>query len=185
MAIRQKVIFDCLQATHGYEFLTVISIDGLCQHVSPLKYFIILIYHLMIILFLIDEVFSICYKMCLDTFEKHEVHCKELSEFKYQHVFIRDVIFEIFWHARLSVKKKMLVNFFTDPRDWRSTLRSTNILMYDWVGRKYACLDLTRVYPLVGIRTRCFIIRQTTFKIASSKTVKHEKACSDKQYIFI
>lgn len=78
----------------------------------------------------------------------------------------------------------MLVNFFTDPRDWRSTLRSTDIMLYDWIRRKYASVDLTRVYALMGMRTRGFNVRQTTFKVASSKIVKHEKVCSDKQYVF-
>lgn len=89
MATRQKVVFGYLQATYDYEFLIVPPIDELCQHVSLLKYRIILRYHLMIILFLINEVFSVCSKMCLDTFEKHVIHCNEFSEFKYQYDFNR------------------------------------------------------------------------------------------------
>jgi hypothetical protein len=47
------------------------------------------------------------------------------------------------------------------------------------------CVDSTEVLPLVELRTETFIVGQTTFKVASSKIVKHEKTCSDNQHIFI
>jgi len=40
------------------------------------------------------------------------------------------------------------VNFLTDPLDIRSTLKHANVMMYKWVGRKHACVDLTRVHYL-------------------------------------
>jgi hypothetical protein len=46
-------------------------------------------------------------------------------------------------------------------------------------------VDLTRVSPLVGLRTETFSVGQTTLKGASSKVVKNEKACSDNQHAFI
>lgn len=45
--------------------------------------------------------------------------------------------------------------------------------------RKEACVNLTEVSPLVGLRTEGFIIGQTTLKFVLSKVVKHEKTCSD------
>ncbi|MCI20166.1 auxilin-like protein [Trifolium medium] len=47
--------------------------------------------------------------------------------------------------------KEAPVNFLTDPQDERSTLRPTDVLVYGWVGGKHACVDLTRVSPLVGL----------------------------------
>ena len=85
----------------------------------------------------------------MNTFGEHVVHCKELLDFKYRHVFVRDVLFEIFRRAGVSVKKDVLVNFLTDPLDRRSTLRPADVMMYRWVGGKHACVDLTRVSPLV------------------------------------
>jgi len=36
-----------------------------------------------------------------------------------------------------------------------------------------------------GIKGRTFTVGQTTLKIMTNKMVKHEKACSSNQYIFI
>jgi len=83
------------------------------------------------------------------------------------------------------VKKEGPVNFLTDPLDRRSTLRPADIMVYRWVGGKHACVDLTRVSPLVGLYVRPFTIGQTALKVASSKVAKHEKACSDNQHAFI
>jgi hypothetical protein len=50
-----------LQTTHAQYFLLAISIKELGQHISLVKYRIILKYFLMIILFPIVEVWFICY----------------------------------------------------------------------------------------------------------------------------
>lgn len=46
-------------------------------------------------------------------------------------------------------------------------------------------MDLIGVSPIVGLGIRAFKVGQTTLKVASSKTTKHEKACSDNQDVFI
>jgi len=185
MPTRQKSIFGCLQATHAQDFLLAIPIDGLCQHMSPVEYRTILRYRLMIPLFPIDEVCPVCRKACLDIFGEHAVHCKELPGFKYKHDFVRDVLFDIFKRAEISVKKEAPVNFLTDPLDRRSTLRHADVMVYGWVSGKHACVDLTGVSPLVGLGVGPFTVGQTALKAALSKVAKHEKACSDNQHAFI
>ncbi|MCI36456.1 auxilin-like protein, partial [Trifolium medium] len=86
----------------------------LSQHMSPIEYQTILRYRLMIPLFPVDEVCSVCRKACLNTFGEHAAHCKELTGFKYRHDLVRDVLFYIFRRARISVKKEAPVNFLTD-----------------------------------------------------------------------
>jgi len=152
---------------------------------SPVEYGTILRYRLMIPMFLIDEVCSVCRKACLDTFGKHAVHCKELPSFKYRHDFVRDVLFDIFRRAGISMKKEAPVNFLNDPLDRRSTLRLADVMVYRWVDGKHACVDLTEVSPLVGLGAGPFTVGQTTLKAASNKVAKHEKACSDNQHVFI
>jgi len=139
----------------------------------------------MIPLFPIDEVCAVCRNACLNTFGEHVVHCKELPGFKYRHDFVRDVLFDIFRWAGISVKKEAPVNVLTDPLDRRSTLRPANVMVYGWVGGKHACVDLTGVSPLLGLGVRAFIIGQAALKVASSKMAKHKKACSDNQHAFI
>ncbi|PNY14926.1 auxilin-like protein [Trifolium pratense] len=81
--------------------------------------------------------------------------------------------------ARISVKKEASVNFLTDPREGRSTLRHADVLAYGWVGRKHVCVDLTEVSPFVGLRDGDFIMGRAARIAASSTMVKHEKVCSD------
>jgi hypothetical protein len=68
-----------------------------------------------IFLFSIDEICPICRTVCLDNFEKHVVHCRELLGFKYRHGFVWDILFDIFRRAGVFVKNEAPVNFLTDP----------------------------------------------------------------------
>ncbi|MFS7922732.1 hypothetical protein Hanom_Chr03g00252451 [Helianthus anomalus] len=77
------------------------------------------------------------------------------------------------------------MNFLTDPLDGRSTLRPADILVFGWARGKHACVDLTGVSPLVGLRDNGFVVGQATLNAESSKVAKHEKACLENQHVFI
>ncbi|GKA31056.1 hypothetical protein Tco_0717361 [Tanacetum coccineum] len=155
---RQKAVVECLRAPRAQNFLTVIPIEGLGQHMSPLEYRTILKYRLMIPLFPVDEPCPVCRKVCLDSFGEHAVHCKELPGFKYRHDFVRDVLYDVLKRAGISSRKEAPVNFLTDPLEGRSTLRPADILVFGWAGGKHACVDLTGVSPLVGLRDNGLIL---------------------------
>ncbi|GKC35025.1 hypothetical protein Tco_1047409 [Tanacetum coccineum] len=159
MTVRQKAVFECLRAPHAQDFLLAIPIDGLGQHMSPVEYRTILKYRLMIPLFPDDAICPVCRKACLDSFGEHA--------------------------CRISAKKEAPVNFLTDPSDGRSTLRPADVLVFEWVGGKHACVDLTGVSPLVGLSSRGFTVGQAALKAASCKVAKHEKACIKNQHVFI
>ncbi|GJV99491.1 putative reverse transcriptase domain-containing protein [Tanacetum coccineum] len=182
---RQKAVVECLRAPRAQNFLTVIPIEGLGQHMSALEYWTILKYRLMIPLFPVDEPCPVCRKVCLDSFGEHAVHCKELPGFKYRHDLVRDVLYDVLKRAGISSKKEAPVNFLTDPLEGRSTLRPTDILVFGWAGGKHACVDLTGVSPLVGLRDNGFVAGQAALKAESSKVAKHEKACLENQHVFI
>ncbi|GKB32178.1 hypothetical protein Tco_0871579 [Tanacetum coccineum] len=154
---RQKAVVECLLAPRAQNFLTVIPIEGLGQHKSALEYRTIFKYRLMIPLFPIDEPCPVCRKVCLDSFGEHAVHCKELPGFKYRHDLVRDVLYDVLKRAGISSKKEAPVNFLTDPLEGRSTVRPADILVFGWAGGKHACVDLTRVSPLVGLRDNEFV----------------------------
>ncbi|GJY42790.1 putative reverse transcriptase domain-containing protein [Tanacetum coccineum] len=174
---RQKAVVECLRAPRAQNFLTVIPIEGLGQHMSALEYRTILKYRLMIPLFPVDEPCPVCRKVCLDSFGEHAVHCKELPGFKYRHDLVRDVLYDVLKRAGISSRKEAPVNFLTDPLEGRSTLRPADILVFGWAGGKHACVDLTGVSPLVGLRDNGFVAGQAALKAESSKVAKHEKAC--------
>ncbi|GJT97742.1 hypothetical protein Tco_1093260 [Tanacetum coccineum] len=66
----------------------------------------------------------------------------------------------------------------------RSLLRSTDVLVFRWVGGKHACVDLTGVSPIVGLSRWGFIMGQAALKTASCKVTKHEKSCIKNQHVF-
>ncbi|GJY64055.1 gag-pol polyprotein [Tanacetum coccineum] len=68
------------------ESRALIDTYGPGQQMSPVEYHIILEYRFMISLFLVDAIYPVCGKTCLDSFEEHAVHYKELSGIKYRHV---------------------------------------------------------------------------------------------------
>jgi len=185
MTVRQKAVFECLQAPHAQDFLTVIPIDGLGQHMSPVEYRSILKYRLMIPLFPVDEVCPVCRKACLDAFGEHAVHCRELPGFKYRHDMVRDVLVDVFRRSGVSVKKEAPVNFLTGPSEGRSALRPADILIFGWAGGKHACVDVTGVSPLVGLGNGGFTVGHAALKAATCKVTKHEKACVENQHVFI
>ncbi|GJV46673.1 hypothetical protein Tco_1431209 [Tanacetum coccineum] len=174
-----------LRAPHAQDFLLAIPIDGLGQHMSPVEYRSILKYRLMIPLFSVDAICPVCRKACLDSFGEHVVHCKELPRFKHRHDIVRGALFDIRRRAGISAKKEAPVNFLTNPSDGRSTLRPVDVLVFGWVRGKHACVDLTRVSPLVGLSSRGFTAGQAALEAASGKVTKHEKACIENQHVFI
>ncbi|KAJ0795426.1 putative galactolipase [Helianthus annuus] len=182
---RQKAVFECLKGPHAQEFLTVIPIEGLGQCMSAVEYRTILKYRLMIPMYPEDETYPICRKACMDKYGEHAVHCKELPGFKYRHDGVRDVLGDILRRAGISAKKEAPVNFLTDPMEGRSTLRPADLLVFGWAGGKHACVDLTGVSHLVGLRENGFVAGLAARKAESKKVDKHAKACAENQHVFI
>ncbi|KAF5793663.1 hypothetical protein HanXRQr2_Chr08g0319011 [Helianthus annuus] len=89
--------------------------------------------------------------------------------------------------AGISAKKEAPVNFLTDPLEGRSTLRPADILVFGWEGGKHACVDLTGVSPLVGLKDKGFVVGQAVLKAEAeaSKVAKHDKACRENQHVFV
>ncbi|KAL8248198.1 hypothetical protein R6Q59_005066 [Mikania micrantha] len=104
---------------------------------------------------------------CLDSFDEHAVHCKELPGFKYRHNLVGDVLCDVLKRANISAKKEAHVNFLTDPLEGRSTLRPADILVFGWEGGKHSCVDLTCLSPLVGLRDTGFVAGQAALKAES------------------
>jgi hypothetical protein len=56
------------------------------------------------------------------------------------------------------VKKETPVNLLINPLEERSTLRSADILLYEWVGGKNVCVDLTLSLGLIPLALFCATI---------------------------
>nr|GFB26060.1 putative reverse transcriptase domain-containing protein [Tanacetum cinerariifolium] len=191
-------------------FLTVIPIEGLGQHMSALEYQTILKYQLMIPLFLVDEPCPVCRKGCgIDGADSDYGYvldrvCMSLFEFnlsgfsnkdivppKAQNVLVCALFSEIVKGLGvsfdLSPRQKAAVKCLRAPRllEGRSALRPADILVYGWVEGKHDCVDLTGVSPFVGLRDNVLVAAQAALKAESSKVAKHKKACLENQHVFI
>lgn len=51
---------------------------------------------------------------------------------------------------KVFVNKEAPVNFLSDPLDERLTHRPTNIMVYEWIRGKHACVNLFKVSTLVA-----------------------------------
>lgn len=83
----------------------------------------------------------------------HTIYYKGIVDFKYRHNFVRNVLFDIFRMDRVCVKKETLVKLLTEPYEGQLIFKLADIFVYEWVGEKYAFVDLTRVSLLLGLRT--------------------------------
>ncbi|MFS7923430.1 putative PGR5-like protein [Helianthus anomalus] len=126
------------------------------------------------VLFQYKTVKPVCRKACMDKYGEHAIHCKELPGFKYRHGWMRDVLGDILRRAGISAKKEPPVNFLTDPIEGRSTLRPADLLVFGWAGGKHACVDLTGVSPLAGLRESGFVAGQAIRKAESKKAFYYE-----------
>ncbi|KAJ0780440.1 putative exostosin [Helianthus annuus] len=81
-----------------------------------------------------DEICLLCRKACMDKYEEHALHCKELPGFKYRHDLVWDVLWDIPRRAGISAKKEIPVNFLKDPMEGRSTLRPADLFVFGWAG---------------------------------------------------
>ncbi|KAJ0511787.1 putative exostosin [Helianthus annuus] len=125
------------------------------------------------------------FAMCsfLDDPTTYEDACKE--EKRQLILQVRDVLCDVLKWAGISAKKEAPVNFLTHPLEGRSTLRPADILVVGWEGGKHACVDLTGVSPLVGLKDKGFVVGQAVLKAEASKVAKHEKACLENQHVFV
>ncbi|KAK2439212.1 hypothetical protein QL285_023907 [Trifolium repens] len=93
----------------------------------------------MIPLFSKDEVCPVSRKACLNTFKEHAVHCRELPGFKYRHDLVRDVLFDIFRRAGISVKKRGTSELLDRPTR-RKIDTSSSGCDGVWTSRWKACM---------------------------------------------
>ncbi|GKA91738.1 hypothetical protein Tco_0813663 [Tanacetum coccineum] len=78
-----------------------------------------------------------------------------------------------------------MISAHSDRSNGRSTLRPAYVLVFGFVGGKHACVNLTRVSPLVGLSSRGFTAGHAALKAASFKVTKYEKSCIENQHVFI
>ncbi|GKA07808.1 hypothetical protein Tco_0687032 [Tanacetum coccineum] len=148
--ILQGCGIDGADSDYGYALdrvrMSLPEFDLSGQHMSALEYRTVSLRTANDPLFPVDSLAPVAAKDCLDSFGEQAVHCKDYAGFKYRH--------------------DLVGNY---PLEGRSTLRPSNIHVFEWVGGKHACVDLTGVSPLVGLRDNGFVAGQAALKAESCK----------------
>ncbi|KAM0001924.1 putative exostosin [Helianthus debilis subsp. tardiflorus] len=156
-------------------FLIVIPIEGLGQCMSAVEYRVILKYRLMIPMYPEDETCPICRKALKLVWINSR---KEVYGFKYQHDWVRDVLWDILRRVVISAKKEAHVwkgDLLCDQRIC-SSLAELGGNMLVWTSRGF---------PVGWFKGNRFVVGQEARKAESKKVDKYVKACVENQHVFV
>ncbi|GKA57408.1 putative exostosin-like protein [Tanacetum coccineum] len=84
-----------------------------------------------------------------------------------------------------KVRQLAIMNLTVEFENASTTKDDLRQALFYMAMRKHACVDLTGVSPLVGLRDNGFVAGQAALKAESSKVAKHEKTCLENQHVFI
>ncbi|GJS31432.1 hypothetical protein Tco_0492052 [Tanacetum coccineum] len=78
----------------------------------------------------------------------HAVHYYSEAGVKFRHNLVCDILVDICFKVRIMVRKKAPMGFLLeDEKD----LRPANLLLFNWLQSKDACLDMTCISPFAGM----------------------------------
>lgn len=109
----------------------------------------------------------VCKVSSLDAFGDHAIHSWHNPRFKYRHVHVCDILYNVIWRAGIAVKKEAPVNFLTDPRDGRSTL------------------DQEMFRYTIGLKVMEFLKLFRQLLLQNLQNLRHKSACTTNQHSFI
>jgi hypothetical protein len=89
---------------------------------------------------------------------------------------LSEMFFLMFLNTQKYLRKKMYLWTFWQIH--KSTLRLTDVMVYEWADGKHASVNLAVVSPFVRLKTETFTVLHVALQDASGKVVKHEKIYS-------
>ena len=84
----------------------------------------------------------------MDIWGDHVVHCLSEIGAKFRHHLVRDMLVDICCKAGISVRKEAPMEFFSEVG---KNLRPADLLLFNWLNGKDACVDLTKSSPFAGM----------------------------------
>ncbi|GKC43673.1 hypothetical protein Tco_1061395, partial [Tanacetum coccineum] len=83
----------------------------------------------------------------MDQWGDHAVHCCSEVGVKFRHNLVRDILVDICSKVGIMVRKEAPIGFLSqDGKD----LRHADLLLFNWLQGKDACLDVTGISPFAG-----------------------------------
>lgn len=118
----------------------------------------------------------------MDQWGDHAVHCSSKVGVKFRHNLVRDILVDICSKAGIVVRKEAPMGFLSeDVKD----LCPADLLLFNWIQGKDACLDVTCISPFAGMGATSFASGVALHNIVDKKMRKYASKCEDNEYKFI
>jgi hypothetical protein len=181
---RQLAILSSVRAPHAQDFLFTIPIDGLGQRTNPRQFRSVLCYRLTVPMFSEGSPCPSCNVHRMDQWGGggHAVHCSSEVGVKFRHNLVRDILVDICSKAGIMVRKEAPMGFLTEEG---RELRPADVLLFNWLQCKDACLDVTGVSPLAGSGVASWAPGVALSNAAEKKRKKYASKCEDNGYKFV
>ena len=110
------------------------------------------------------------------------VHYSSEVGVKFRHNLVRDMLVDICCRAGISVRKEAPVGFSSEAR---KDLRPTDLLLFNWLHGKDACVHVTGGSPFAGIGVSSWDPSVSLANAAKRKRKKYTTKCKVNIYKFI
>ena len=101
---------------------------------------------------------------------------------KFRHNLVRDMLVDVCCKAGVSVHKEAPLRFYSEAG---KNLRPTDILLFNWLQGKDACVDVTRDTPFAGTGVTSWAPGVSLANAAERKRKKYVAKCEENGYKFI
>ncbi|GJY21513.1 hypothetical protein Tco_0394079 [Tanacetum coccineum] len=145
---RQVAILSCIRAPHAQDFLFTTSIDGLGQRMNHRQFRSVLCYRLAVPMFSEGSLCPSCNAHQMDQWGDHVVHYSSEMGVKFRHNLVRDILVDICSKVGIMVRKEGPMGFLSEEG---KNLRPADLLLFNWLQGKDACLDVTCISPFAGM----------------------------------
>ncbi|GKD42816.1 hypothetical protein Tco_1267461 [Tanacetum coccineum] len=110
------------------------------------------------------------------------LHCSSEVGVKFRHNLVRDILVDICFKVGIMVPKEAPMGFLSkDGKD----LRLVDLLLFNWLQGKDACLDVTDISPFVGTGASSWAPRVALNNVVKKKRRKYTSICANNGYKFI
>nr|GEZ97617.1 hypothetical protein [Tanacetum cinerariifolium] len=175
-------ILSCIRAPHAQDFIFTIPIDGLGQRMNHRQFRSVLCYRLSVPMFSEGSVCPSCNAHQMDQWGDHAVHCCSKVGVKFRHNLVCDILVDIFFNVGIMVRKEAPMGFLShDGKD----LRHADLILFNWLQGKDACLDVTGISPFAGTGANSWALGVALHNAVEKKKRKYASICVDNGYKFM
>ncbi|GJY13751.1 hypothetical protein Tco_0383060 [Tanacetum coccineum] len=142
----------------------------------------VLCYRLSVPMFSEGSLCPSCNAHRMDQWGDHAVHCSSEVGVKFRHNLVRDILVDICSKVGIMVRKEAPMGFLSDDG---KDLRPADLLLFNWLQGKDACLDVTCISPFAGMGASSWAPGVALHNAVEKKKRKYASICEENGYKFI